>query len=817
MNVTETSFTVSDLARGHRRRYLRVRGSGGTGDQVRLMSGWSSLRCAGMSATPIAIPPAPTGLNATGGDGSITWEWNAVDGAMGYQVQVSATEDFSDADTVDLDADTTSHSVDVDAGSTRYLRVRATGMGDPSAWSTHVTGTSDAAPVPPPAPVSAKFTLPEEPDSPHYMVADNDDDEDTAMAWVNPEIMVESNSDAIIRPMFLDGAAGVSVAEGNNMPFTYVGAEGNWDMKQSDVLDTGATFKIVRGDGENPGDVAYVTCGPFECIDGMDPPVPSIANSGVCTDWNPTVEIQVGKIDNDVVPPLDNSTDVLAYATGVDTNDGVDLGIVTSSSLAMNVTHVFSGVANGTNTSRTVEAAGGSNRTLAMTAVASIHVDQDADVPGGTGTPPAPLGVNEEAVCEDSLAGTGRYDAGSINDKPDGCFRLRGPGADRTDNNPARGANYLSGWSIELTPVGGDVAWGRVEWEDDPFEDLTCPDSAPMMVTELMADSGQDICEDLFNAEVNLRTARGWHPTVVFGSETADFGQPNVTTTADEVIMWRASARRASSGTQRFKTIWFDDNLDGTILGDREDRPLVDDGTSTNTFVQASDFNDLWDDNGDPLNLEVIWQFLYDADGDLTSGDLGLVDLVSSRDDRSTEDDERTIFVEACGPGFRYDPDDGPGTTLDGAPCKGAGGATAGRTQSPTATATHPDGNADNYESLDPSATVTHGTFGEVTTSGANNLNNRTVMAGADDFYRCSEDDGGDDDDGSICDAEWVNPVTITFADGTFGCSTARDVTVTCTWDADGGMAQGRNALPSEFSASGADENKDFFLSCVAE
>ena len=61
------------------------------------------------------------------------------------------SEDFSDAETVDLDADTTSHSVDVEAGSTRYLRVRATGMGDPSNWATHVTGMSNAPePVPEP-------------------------------------------------------------------------------------------------------------------------------------------------------------------------------------------------------------------------------------------------------------------------------------------------------------------------------------------------------------------------------------------------------------------------------------------------------------------------------------------------------------------------------------------------------------------------------------------------------------------------------------------------------------------------------------------
>ena len=35
------------------------------------------------------------------------------------------------------------------------------------------------------------------------------------MAWVNPEIMVESNTDAIITPMFVEGANGVNVAEGS--------------------------------------------------------------------------------------------------------------------------------------------------------------------------------------------------------------------------------------------------------------------------------------------------------------------------------------------------------------------------------------------------------------------------------------------------------------------------------------------------------------------------------------------------------------------------------------------------------------------------
>ena len=120
----------------------------------------------------------------------------------------------------------------------------------------------------------------------------------------------------------------------------------------------------------------------------------------------------------------------------------------------------------------------------------------------------------------------------------------------------------------------------------------------------------------------------------------------------------------------------------------------------------------------------------------------------------------------------------------------------------------HPDGNADNYESVITDAGLTQ--------------NNRAVIDGADDFYKCSEDDGGDDpgadsdDPNSICDADWVNDVTITFADGTFGCTTTRDVTITCTWDADGGMAQGRNALPDSFIGQGDNSNLGHFLKCTA-
>ena len=78
-------------------------------------------------------------------------------------------------------------------------------------------------------------------------------------------------------------------------------------------------------------------------------------------------------------------------------NDGIDLGIVTSSTLKMNVKHVFSGVANGTNTSRTVKAASGTNKTLAMAAVASITVNAAADVPDTAN-------IDEMVVCDNTYA-----------------------------------------------------------------------------------------------------------------------------------------------------------------------------------------------------------------------------------------------------------------------------------------------------------------------------------------------------------------------------------------------------------------------------
>ena len=602
------------------------------------------------------------------------------------------------------------------------------------------------------------------PDGEYPMVPDKEDDEMKAMAMVNTKMMVSSNMVAAITPMWLveEGASPVGVMPGtDNMPFQYV----DWGALQSHVLSMGATFEIRKASiGANQemmpmGDAVYITCGPFECAKGDMAPEISIANSPACTAWHESVsiDIEVGKVDNDV----------LSSGTGADAisgvNDGIDLGIVTSSSLPIKMKHVFSGVANGRNTSISVDAAKGSDKVLAMKGGADGHitVNAAADVSDTEG-------INESMVCDND------YDAGDLTDRPGSeanCFRLRGPGAGKS-GDASKGPDYLSGWTIEMTPDGGAVSWGMVEWEEDPFEDLTCGAADPVMVADHV-----DVCA-MFDAEVDLATGKGWKPTVVFGTD-------------NRVRMWKATASPAT-GTKMFETIWFDDNLNGKILKDTAaERPDPDgDGEGTAAGAAAT-IHDLRDAADRDNNINAIWEFLTDADGDLTAGDLGKSDFVSATDNFKTADDERTIDVEACQPGVKWTATKG---TEIPAGCDG----TAATVVDPAARKTNPDGRADNYEEPDDDG-------------------NRVAIPNADDFYKCSEDDGGDADEGTACDAEWTNDVTVLFADGTFGCTTTRDVTVTCTWDADGGMAQGRNALPDEFDGNGEGSNLPHFLKCTAK
>ena len=293
------------------------------------------------------------------------------------------------------------------------------------------------------------------PEGEYPMEPDKDDDEETAMATVNNDIEVGVNMPAIITATFVEGASPIGLVPGHNHPFEYV----TWSAMQSMVVSTGVTFAVQPveiGANQVPlpiGDATLITCGPFECMEGPTAPELSIANSAMCTGWDPTVEFQVGKVDNDVIDPDSGEEDT----DGVNTNDGIDLGIVTSSTLAMKVKHTMSGVSGGTNSETTGDAAKGSNKTLAMKAITGvITIDADED-------DTATAGIDEMQVCDNDYA---TEDVSAKADRPAGCFRLIGPGAMGRDD--AKGPDYLAGWSIELSPEGGDVSWGDVEWDDDP-------------------------------------------------------------------------------------------------------------------------------------------------------------------------------------------------------------------------------------------------------------------------------------------------------------------------------------------------------------
>ena len=94
--ATETSYRLTNLA-ADMDVYLRVRSFAGSGAD-RLESGWSTHATGMTEAPPPMAPAAPTGVEASAGDDFIEWNWNAVSGAEGYEVQISEDSQFNASD-----------------------------------------------------------------------------------------------------------------------------------------------------------------------------------------------------------------------------------------------------------------------------------------------------------------------------------------------------------------------------------------------------------------------------------------------------------------------------------------------------------------------------------------------------------------------------------------------------------------------------------------------------------------------------------------------------------------------------------------------
>ena len=153
--ATETSYRLTDLA-ADMDVYLRVRSFAGSGAD-RLQSEWSTHTTGMTEAPPPMAPAAPTGVEASAGDDFIEWNWNAVSGAEGYEVQISEDPEFTASDpTRDVGAALTYRQGDLDYDTRRYLQVRAyIGSGADrlsSDWSAEATAVTSLPPPPPPSP-----------------------------------------------------------------------------------------------------------------------------------------------------------------------------------------------------------------------------------------------------------------------------------------------------------------------------------------------------------------------------------------------------------------------------------------------------------------------------------------------------------------------------------------------------------------------------------------------------------------------------------------------------------------------------------------
>ena len=544
--------------------------------------------------------------------------------------------------------------------------------------------------------------------------------------------------------MFVDGANGVSVSEGDNMPFTRV----SWGLLQSAVLSDGATFMVQRAaiganqEMEPSGDVAYVTCGPFECVDGMDKAELSILNSGVCTAWDPDMVLQYGMVDNDVL----GGTIAVVDGDGVvdisTSNDGLDIGWVSSSSVGMSVMHHFAGVEDGNNYSASGrDAVTGSNEPVPMDLGDGLANDADKDA--GTSNADYLDALIVEG-CESSYVPSVTAGARGV-DQPDECFRI------------IADPDYLSGYSVEVSATGSAVTWGNVDWEEDPFEKLTC-DSKTFVAAEQV-----DVCA-LFEDEAAQAFAKGWGDVVIDLEDNPD--NPG-TESADSVAvqLWKVSPKSASS--ERFKTLWFDDNLD---------EKLPKKGTSAFKYGLKG-LNDLYDAHGNEANIKGIWQSVLDKDDDLMRGDFGKVDLVSDKDSNATADDETTLRVEGC------PTDEAWSLIVDD---------TADDTVNPTKFACHA-ADADDITSDDTTTTAIaeNDGYGREDKTGTKawpdgKADNILTTSTQSDVRECSEGDGGEEADGTVCDGDWSETFDVLLAAGVYGCTTTQTVTISCEWDASG-------------------------------
>lgn len=542
--------------------------------------------------------------------GSITWSWDAVEGADGYAVQVSMDEMFDDMDEMMYTMETMHTVSDLGYGETRFARVASTsGEGEAmlmSMWTTHMTGMSMAEPPPPPPPaLEVSFSFPEDPDSPYYLVpVDGPDDtnKDKATASVNKQITVTSNATAEIMPMWMDDANPVRVGEGDSWPFSFV----DWTALQKDVVsEAGVVFQIMRvtvgasQEMEPTGDMAYVTCGPFRCTESSDmvemAPAITIDDAATCSGWEEDFKLEVGSVDNtvtetDATPYTGdrNTTASDSTTSSANPNTGIDLGWSYTSTAGFTAEHslaIVSAKSGAVKKSST-------RKNLAVPNVTGIHGSARAEATG----PPAVTAIIDPCDFYDGLTGNVAKPGGSS------CFRIL--------SSPD--ANYYDNYEVTLTASDSSVVWGEIGW--DAFKGLKC-DTRTFTAAEEV-----DVC-DLFATEVGLLGKVTARPRLG-GSDATD----------TQIQGFDFEIAQATKG-KRFNSLWYKQSTKSGSSNDAHSTNTTDLYVAT-TLGGAGEKADIAAGTVTKRTAETYWFATLDEDDDPKAdlGDFGLVD--SNGDDK---------------------------------------------------------------------------------------------------------------------------------------------------------------------------------------
>ena len=756
---------------------------------------------------------------------SITWTWNASEGATGYVVQANTDEMWDATDTVTFEGlpfttETTYTAMDLEPETAVFVRVAAAAgsLEAPlvSAFTTHVSGMSampPPEPVPEPEPmdpVMATFTPPDTTDKTLDLVCDDDPELQnaasplctdksqrmtSAMAVVNPDMTVMSNATAVIAPMnFAEGANPVKIHEGENMPFMFV----TWEILQSKVVTEGAQFKIQRvtigaNQEEMPiGDVAYVTCGPFVCEEGMEAPEISVENSPVCTTFEADVQFSVGILDAD-------GRDMMADEVGTEGVDemaaeaqpGIDLGLVYTANAGFATTHDFGSFsATGFGGKDTTES-GAKALTPGVKDPTSTTKDANKDITDSSDN--VVVGINACELDESATMGTPNplYTQTGLDavHKPEECARV----------TSSSDLPYFADYSVTVTPSAA-LAWSSNTWTQIP-----AAAARKCAGTTFAASDDIDVCE-LLEDEVALMDDSGVAatPVVMFGTSPSHLAASTERVNAEDQSRLAGFDLQLPIDQTRWMTLTY---YDTTTRGQEDtadlyDQSYVDDAGEEITVAKANlvatttaatalgtySYNAAGRLTGDD---GAVWVPILNADGDPLYGDLGKVDGArgETADRKQTTGDTGTVTVEN-------------NVTLTSAAYAG-----------PFAN----DNVADNFLGSRSSA---------VSGCSATDGGSAGVAAGAKKVYLLDGDDPGpgaiawDDPriaaagitdasegqtydvktlrtNGSLCDATDVEiDTSVTFTDKLgFGCAVERSYTLTCNWDADGQMS--RDSDPS--------------------